>query len=255
MSKIVDLIKKYKTVIYGLVSCLILLIFIILLTDMVIMPLITHHGIEQELPDITELPFDEAKKILDERGFTIIKDGEKFDDHYEVGTVISQNPLPFSRVKKGRRIYVIVSAGEKMVKVPKVTGASEREAEFILKQAGLVLGEIFYEYDNYYPKDVVCNQSLPEGSEVKEQEVIDVTVSLGHMPTNFIVPEVVGRSVDEAKKIIQKAGLSIGNVVKRRNRKLLPDTVIEQSPDPGEETEKGAKVDLVISSLNEEDDQ
>ena len=253
MSKIIDLIKKYKTVIYGLAACIVLLVFLVLLADIVIMPILTHHGIEKELPDVTELTFEDAQKVLAESGFTIIKDGEKFDDHYEAGTVISQNPLPFSSVKKGRRIYVIVSAGEKMVKVPKITGSSERESEFVLKQAGLVLGEIFYEYDNYYPKSVVCRQSLPEGSEVKEQEIIDITVSLGHMPASFIVPDVSGRSLEEAGKIIQKAGLKIGKVTKRKNRKLLPDTVIDQSPDPGEETERGAKVDLVVSSLKEED--
>ncbi|RKY82582.1 hypothetical protein DRQ07_00925 [candidate division KSB1 bacterium] len=254
MMKITDILKKYKTHIYGISACLLILIILILVTDLVIMPVYTHHGVEQELPDITELKFEDAQKILSEKGFQIVKDGEKFDDNYEAGTIISQNPLPFTMVKKGRRIYVIVSAGEKMVKVPKVTGSSEREAKFILRQAGLTLGEIFYEYDQYYPKDVVCGQSIAENMDVQEQDTVDITVSLGQMPSVFIVPDLEGRSLDEAKMIIRKAGLKVGEITYQKNKKLLPDTVIGQDPSAGEETGKGAQVDLTVSTLKDDEE-
>jgi len=255
MNRIVEYLRRNKAHIQGIGACVLLLLVLILLTDMAIMPLVTHHGMEKELPDVTEMPFDQAAELLESKGFTIVRDGEKFDDNYEAGTVVSQNPLPFAMVKKGRRIYVIVSAGEKLVKVPKVTGSSEREALFLLKQAGLTLGEMYYEYDNYYPKDVVCRQSKSEGIEVHEQDTVDVTVSLGSIPENFIVPDVAGRSLKDATRLIRKAGLRVGVITPKLNDSLLPDTVIEQTPIPGEEVTYGAAIDLVVSSLKEKEEE
>ena len=232
-----------------------LLILLVLLFDNVIMPLYTHQGQAVELPDVTEMLFDEATALLRKRGFRTIIDGTKFDATYPESTIVFQSPLPFTLVKKGRRIYVTLSAGEKMVAVPRIVGQSERDAIFLLNQAGLRMGEIFYEYVNYPPRGVVYDQSFAEGIEVVEGSQVDITVSMGRRPDRFLVPDVVGKSFETAKRIIHQAGLRVGDVTYETQKQLIPETVLSQSITSGEEVQQGELIDLVVSTLgeNEED--
>jgi len=229
-----------------------MLLFFVFFMDRVFMPIYTHLGAEEELPDVTERTFNEAKEILESKRFSIIKEGEKYDATYPESTVVFQNPPPFSRVKRGRRIYVTLSAGEKMIEVPLVTNQSERDAEFDLTQAGLILGEVYYEYDSYYLGGVVFAQSVDAGVEVVEGTAVDITVSLGRLPKEFIVPDVIGKSLEKAKRELRRAGLSLGYVSHDVDEHLIPDTVIRQSVDPGDKVNRGSEIDLVVSKLESE---
>jgi beta-lactam-binding protein with PASTA domain len=242
-------IVEYKTLLKGICSTMFLFIAIMFFMDKFFMPLYTRHGKDVELPDVEYIPFEEAKKILESKRLRIVFEEKKFDATYPESTVIFQNPRPFSRVKRGRRIYVTLSAGEKMVQVPRVIGMAERDAVFKLRDSGLQVGEIFYEYSDYWLNGVVCDQSYPEGAEVVEQGVVDITVSLGRLPSRFVVPNVIGKSLETAKKVILQAGLKVGTVTYEVRDQLIPDTVIRQSIESDEEVSRGQSIDLVVSQL------
>jgi len=252
MNRLKQWFTNHRTVVLGLSSTGLILLFLLFVFDHIIMPIYTHRGEEEELPDVTEKTFDEAREILEANGFFIIKEGEKYDATYPESTVIFQNPSPFSRVKKGRRIYVTLSAGERMIQVPRVTKISERDAEFILTRAGLVLGEVFFEYHNYHLNGEVFAQSIDEGMEVVEGTAVDITVSMGRSPSRFVVPDVIGKSLVMAKRILRRSGLDVGYISHEVDENLIPDTVIRQSVEPGEDVHRGYRVDLIVSKLEEE---
>ncbi|MDZ7262777.1 MAG: PASTA domain-containing protein, partial [candidate division KSB1 bacterium] len=202
---------------------------LLLLCDKVVMPLYTKHNEEVEVPNITQISFDEAETILEKQGFQIVKEAEKYDSHFPPGYVLTQNPEAFSKVKSGRRVYVIVSMGERMVKVPQLIGRSERDAQFILNSLGLVLKDVLYDHSSYYPEGVVSEQSLPKDQEVKVGTEISIMVSLGRFPDRFIVPSLVGKNLNQAKMILTKSGLTLGKVEYQVEPELLPETVISQS--------------------------
>ncbi len=245
--------KKWRlahrhAIVGGLVTVIVLVVWMLFM-DWIVMPVYTKHGREEELPDITEHSFDEAKDILESGGFKIIKDREKSDSNYPKGTVIFQNPQPYAKVKKGRRIYVTVSSGEKAVTVPQIVGASERDAAFILSHAGLVLGRVSYEFNDYYPTGVVCDQSVPADVEVGAKTLVDLTVSRGALPSRFVVPNVVGKNIETAKKILWEAGLEVGGIENQNQTDLVPGTVLSQSVAPGTEVTRGRAVGLTISRV------
>ena len=244
-------IQKHRTPLIGVGSTILFFIILAVLMDWIIMPLYTHQGAEDEVPDVTESSFTDATKNLESSGFRIVKDGEVYSPTYPESTVVFQNPEPFSKVKRGRRVYVTLSAGVRKVLVPRVVSVSERDAEFILKQAGLVLGNITYEYNNYYPNGVVTDQSLPDGTEVETQTEVDITVSSGLSPNRFVVPDLIGKSLDAAGKIIMRSGFRVGKVTREIQKKLVPDTVIRQSLEPGEAANQGQEIDLVVSRLED----
>lgn len=249
--KICAWIHLHRTPIIGIGATVLCLFLLVLIIDFVVMPLYTHLGEEEELPDVTEMSFQQAEEILDEEGFRIVFDGMKFDETYPESTVVFQNPSPYSRVKKGRRIYVRLSAGERMIAVPSVVGMSERDAEFALRQTELSLGEVFYEYHNYHLAGVVFEQSLDFLTEVEAGTPVDITVSIGNLPSNFIVPDVAGKSLDAATRLIRQAGLNVGQVRYEVRANLVPETVLRQSHEPGSDVPQSASIDLIVSQLEE----
>jgi serine/threonine-protein kinase len=255
MQNVLQWFKRKKIFFMGMGATFLMLLFLVLLFDFIIMPLYTHRGQEVELPDVTEMPYQEASELLRRNGFRTIIDGTKFDATYPESTIVFQSPLPFSMVKKGRRIYVTLSAGERMVAVPRIVGQSERDAIFLLNQAGLNLGEVFYEYVNYPPRGVVYDQSFAEGIEVVEGTRVDMTVSMGRRPDRFLVPDVAGKSFETARRMILQAGLRVGVITYETQKQLVPETVLSQSITAGEEVQQGQLIDLVVSTLGEEEEE
>lgn len=241
--------RNIKMHVLGILSSGVLILLITMLMNSVVLPIYTLHNREKELPDVTELTFDEASKVLKKSGLRVIREPDKFDATYPAGIVIQQNPLPFSKVKKGRRIYLTLSAGERLVQVPRVIGTSERDASFKLRTSGLRLGQIGYEFDSYYPHGVVCKQSMMQDASVSEGDTIDIVISLGRMPSEFEVPDVVGISLTEAKKRLAKAGLPAGKITFEVQPNIIPDTVIRQSIEVGTKLDDRKPVNLVVSQL------
>jgi len=228
-----------------------LLIFFLLM-DNIVMPIYVRLGQEYEIPKVTGMLYDDAGMILKEYGFKIVLEGERYDSQFPPGYVILQNPLAFTSVKKGRRVYVVTSMGERYVKIPVLVGHGERNARFMIQSAGLVLDHVSYEHDSYYPEGVVSEQSIQPDREVKVRTTINIIVSMGPFPDRFLVPSLIGIDLEVAIKRLQKAGLKLGNVTYQIEDKLLPNTVLSQSIEPDTEVNVGEAVDLVVSKLPEE---
>jgi serine/threonine-protein kinase len=234
----------------GIAATIILLIVLIVVIDWVVMPLYTEAGRTRNLPDVTGQTYEEASRILKSSGFRIIREREIPDAKHPAGNVISQNPLPMAQVKLGRRIYVTVSSGGRMITVPRLIGTSEKDAVFVIRQAGLETGETIYEYQSYYPIGVVCDQSVPEQMEVIEKTPVDLHVSLGPMPNRFVVPDVTGKTLDSAKRTLLLAGLRLGAVDYEVKNDTIPDIVIYQFIPPGRETQQDMTVDVTVSKID-----
>ena len=241
-------IQKYKNSVFGVFTTILVFILFAIIMDLLVMPIYTKNGFEVELPDITELSYEEAADFLKSNGFKMIVDTTKFNALYPESTVIAQSPNPFSLVKKGRRIYVTLSLGQKQVFVPKVTGTSPNNVRFLLEQAGLSLGEVYYEFNTYTPKNVVFRQSLAD-TMMAEGTPVDITVSLGRALSEIFVPDVVGKSYSLAKKMLNEAGLKLGSVSYRQNDKLLSDTILNQNPEAGTRVNQYTQIRLIVSTL------
>jgi len=243
-----DFFHRHRNKMIGLISTAGVFLVLIIFSDKIFMPLYTHRGAELELPDVTEKSFEEAAFILEDQKLQIVIDTLQFSSFYPESTVIQQDPPPFTRVKRGRRIYVTLSAGERQIEVPRVIGLSERDATFALYNAGLVVGEIYYEFSNYYPQGVVFVQSLKD-TLVPEKTFVDITISNGRLPTEFVVPKLAGLPLKKATTDLRKAGLRLGQIRYRENDNLVPDTVLEQSPASGTKVPRGTRVHVIVSML------
>jgi beta-lactam-binding protein with PASTA domain len=224
------------------------LILLVLVMDWIVMPLYTKHGRDFELPDVTDCQLANAVEILEDEGFDPIIQDSIYDEHFSPGKVVQQNPLPFSRVKKGRRIYLIVSAGERPREVPALIGLTPQDAEFRLKEAGLKLNEKIVDFSEFYPRGVVINQSIPPGEIVEKDQLINITISLGPAPSSLEVPNLVGKSLESARKELDVVGLMIGRIRTVYRPNLVPGTILMQSVPPGQKVTLVDSVSLIVST-------
>lgn len=219
--------------------------------DFIVMPLYTRHGSEYELPDVTEKQVEQAKEILDDQGFIPILQDSAFDSFYPPGTVIRQNPMPFATVKKGRRVYLVISSGERPIYMPDLIKESLTNAELRLREAGLELNKTFWEYSETIPyRGVVINQSVPAGELVLSSQKINLTASLGPPPSSLEVPRLVGKSLEAALQELSAVGIAPNQIIvkSRYQPKLIPQTIISQSVNEGTPVMEVAVIELVVST-------
>jgi len=233
---------------YFIIPFLSILVVYILFNDF-IMPVYTRHGQSIEVPNLIEMTYEGARTLLEQNDLEIVEKAKKFDDRFRAGIVISQNPKSYDVVKKKRRIYVIVSKGEPTIEMPRLIGSSEKNAVFEIERLGMKLRYIRREHSDHYHDGVVLNQSIPIGREVRTGQSIDLIVSMGKPPDEYVVPNLIGRSLKNAKMELLKSGLALGNVSYQIQNDLLPETVIAQSKEAETEVTQGDTISLLISKL------
>ncbi len=229
-------------------------ILIILLFNDVIMPWYVRLGQEYELPDVVSMKVNQARDTLKTAGFQLVIKDSVYDENYAPGIIAEQMPAAYSKVKKGRHVYVTISNGEKPIIMPNLFFKSPREAELILKANGLKTGNTYYKYSDLALENVVIGQSFPQGQKVKRGTTIDLTISLGPMPKKKVVPDIVGKSLDAAKKQLQLLGVKNIQIEYEYKENILPETVLAQSVKEGTPVEQVESIKLIVSQLpnNEE---
>lgn len=231
--------RRFLTVIGAIIGLFVLVNYILL-------PAYVRHGGTLTVPDVTGMPFDSARAILDEKGLQTIQAETRPDPENAVGNVINQNPGPGVVVKHGRRIYLTISGGETQVLVPSLRGRSTRDAKFALERFGLKLGGIGYATSSNFPENTIIEQSIAPESGVSRGTVVNITVSRGREMRQIEVPQLVGKSTTEAEKLLLAGHLKVGNISFQPSFDLLPNTVVDQFPRAGEMVNEGQPVDLFI---------
>jgi serine/threonine-protein kinase len=223
-----------------------ILLALFVLLNYILIPMYVNHGGRYTVPRVVGLPFDQAKTVLDSARMVAMQGDTRPDPTYAAGTVTAQNPLPGAAVKEGRRVYLTISGGEVPVAVPLLRGKSPRDARFALERNGLRLGELTYDYSESFPENTIIDQSPRADVNVAKGTTVAVTVSRGRADQEITVPSLIGKTLTEAEKILQGAGLKVGIVTSQPSFELLPNTIVDQFPRPGEHAKVGTEVDLFV---------
>ncbi len=167
---------------------------------------------------------------------------------YEAGTIINQDYQKGRKIKKSQTITITVSTGPELVTIPNIVNLDLTTAKQVLKSKGLKW-EIKYETDKTIANGYVITTNPPSEGSVAYGSTVDVYVSLGPEIVYVSYTNYSGYSLEEAKKLIEKAGLTVGEITERDSDKPA-GIVLEQLPDPKANTsiEKGKAIDLVVSS-------
>jgi eukaryotic-like serine/threonine-protein kinase len=232
-----------------LLTLLGLLIFIILL-DQLFLPWYVSSP-ETEVPKVVGLKEADAVFLLEGSDLEPVVGDTTYDAKYPKGTVVLQKPPAGHKVKEGRRVYLFISGGDPVVKVPLLKGRSLRDAKLSLERLGLRLGYID-EVPSQNPKDMIFDQQYAEGTTLKQGESVGVSISLGESSQGaVVVPDLIGKSLSEAERILSESSLKVGKINYQRSFSLLPNTILDQYPSKGSRLNNGDAVDLFVTRAGE----
>jgi len=228
-------------------------VLFVLLMNYVIMPWYVSEP-EEKVPNVVSLKEEKALDILKNANLQPVISDTTFDEIHPRGTILLQKPDAGETVKEGRRIYLFVSGGEPVVLVPLLKGKSVRDAKFSLERIGLKLGNIT-DVPSTNPKNMIFDQQYVEGTPLKKGDSVGVTVSAGEEYGEITVPDLIGKSLSEAEKILADSSLQVGKINYQPSFSLLPNTVLDQYPSKGNKANKGDQVDLFVTKSVESKDQ
>ena len=154
---------------------------------------------------------------------------------------------PGTKVLEGTNVVLTVSAGSEGVKVPDVVGMTEAEGVATLSNKGFVVNKT-EGYDAYIKEGSIITQSPEAGAKAPSGTAVTIRISLGTENAKIPVPDVMGKSEEEAMAILVENGLALG-VVSEVNHEdpNLSGLVCYQSYSVGTYVEAGTAVDISIS--------
>ncbi len=243
-----DIVLIFRTVILLIVLLTVIALFFgggVLLVDRVFMPAFTDLGSEVELPDVVDMEFYRARQTLVELDLELERTGEEFSPVIEEGHIIDQSPPPFTRVKKGRMVGVVVSRGPEEIIIPDLRRIPEDQARARLQEFGLILGSVTSRPDNA-PAGTVIDQRPEPNLKSLRNRAVDLVISSGPARMSIPIPRLINQGLDAALRTIRElqGRVWIEWVEDPGN---LPLTVIGQSPDPGLNVEGTPLFDLRVS--------
>jgi beta-lactam-binding protein with PASTA domain len=158
------------------------------------------------------------------------------------GKAIGTSPPLNSQIDRGKTVTLFVSNGPPIVNLPDVTNETFDAAVGQLTAAGFGHKQIQQESATAQPGTVIA-QSPKGGTPVPKGTVVTLTVAKAARPT---VPNLVGRTQDDAANQLATLGLVPHFASKAVTDQTQDGKVISQQPAPGTKRTKGAHVRLVI---------
>lgn len=146
--------------------------------------IVVSQGAEMvTVPNLIGKEESEAETLLEEAGFKI-KHDYAYSDDVEKDYVIEQTPDGGQQAEKGSIVTIVISSGKeiKLTAVPDLKGKTVIEAESALRDKDLILGKVTKEYSEDVEEGKVISQSIRAGTEIKEGEKVDITISKGKEP-------------------------------------------------------------------------
>lgn len=208
----------------------------------------TRHDKVYTMPDFVGQDFKQVKHEHS-RDFNFILIDSVYPKGQQPGSIYQQDPLPGSKIKRGRNVYaIIVAVTPEKTTMPNVKGISLREAIGRLESSGLDVDHleyVTYDYKNNVIDQYYLGAPIVQGTELVKGSKIMLRVGIGSDKSNVKVPNLIGKSADETKKLLNLAGLNIGVETHEDNDSIQYLCVRKMSPGPSSGAVKpGTYVDV-----------
>ncbi|MFQ5744690.1 MAG: PASTA domain-containing protein, partial [Acidobacteriota bacterium] len=207
-------------------------------------------GEELDVPDVIGLSPEEAAERLTRSGLASELAEERFaDQQIPTGHVLRQNPPAGTAVKRQRSVRLTLSSGLPQVVVPNTRGDVFTRAQIALLQRDVAVEYIARVHSYEVEEDRVIAQQ-PDAAEVEagSSPPARLLVSLGPPPVIYLMPDLVGRPLEQVKAFLQVNGFRLAPVGERKISSVPPGTVVLQEPAPGYQVAEGSVVKLTVSS-------
>ncbi len=229
------------------------LIIVALLLSLGIFGTLTYNTIKNNLkstivtvPDTVNTSYEDAVAMLQGLGLYVDISEKKFDQDIPKGFIISQSTESGTSVKEGFTISLTVSNGPITTKVPNLLQKEMSEAQLILENNQLSIGEIDY-VNNDLPKGYILEQDPKPGLAVAQESTVNLVVSEGKVIETVILPSVLGKTLEQARSTLDPLSVYIGNTSYNYSDEYSADMIMSQSKRGGIEVNEGTYINVIIS--------
>lgn len=199
------------------------------------------------VPNLKEATLDTAIKTLNDLG--LFYNIERVNHPTApLDTIITQDPEPNSKVKEGFTVNLTVSKGPQYVTVPDVRQKEETAATIQLENAGFKVDpeEV---YSDEVAKGSVVEQDPNAESQAVSGSTVTLKISKGREPKFVVVPDLRGKTLEEARRVLSGLNLKLTEPVNQAQSKdYLPDTIITQQPEPQANLQEDEAVQVTVST-------
>ncbi|WTN72792.1 Stk1 family PASTA domain-containing Ser/Thr kinase [Streptomyces sp. NBC_00624] len=196
-----------------------------------------------KVPDVRGTGSAEARRVLKKAGLVPGMVTKEFSEDIGRGQVIRTDPGAGAERHPDSAVALVVSKGSP-VDVPDLTGLSVQEATDALDEEGLKAEVLPGRVNSPEAAGDIARQSPGGGTRAAEGDTVTLTVSKG--PRMIDVPDVTGKDVDEATRLLKTAGFEV-----EVDRPFLSfsDTIASQSVDGGDRAPEGSTITIKTKGL------
>lgn len=196
------------------------------------------------VPNVVGQLYEDAAGSIEKAGFFAQQGEQRISKTAPKGSVLQQDPPGGSRHKRGTDIRLAISLGRKEGVVPQIIGLIPQQARVAVENAGFQVGRTI-ELASDYPRGTVYQVEPPPGTQVDLPAEVNFTISAG--PATVQVPDLVGRTVPDARSALEQTGLRLGAIGRDTSSVQIENSVLRQSPPAGSIVSNGASVGIVVS--------
>ena len=204
------------------------------------------QGKEVTVPSVIGKSEAEAAEILAANNLVLRAFGKRYSQ-VPAGRIVEQIPPEGSKLKSSRSVKVLVSAGSQIYAVPNLVGSSLRAAKLTLEQRNYTLGYTSMVRTASGEPLTIQQQDPQPGTQEGANPTVNVLVSSGRVEEFFVMPDVVGKRLDQTATRIRAEGFQIGKVSYRRSPGVDPGVVMQQQPQAGLRMSKSEGIVLEVS--------
>lgn len=197
---------------------------------------------EAEVPTVVGMEETDARKVLEDAGFTPDPQPAMYDSKVDSGLIISQTPEAGTSAALGSKVSYVPSKGKESVSVPDITGKDQATATSALKDAGFKVSSTT-QYSDTVASGKVISQNPSGGLSVSKGSTVAIVVSKGKEVVMVKVPDVVGLTKSAAVSTLSNLGLKANITYEPHSQN---NVVLEQDPYGGAQLQKGSTVNLLV---------
>ena len=224
----------------------------VIVAAVIIMIVLLSGGVK--VIDLTGWSITDARLWADENG-VMLKEEETYNDQYDEGVVITQDPAPGSRVDKGDFVNITVSLGHDLsvtLPLPDLMSMTVDQVEAWAEENYMTKVRITSEYSDTVPKGDVIRYEINDSTvvdEVRRDTPVYVIVSKGSEDESSIqveVPDFRTMTLGASYAFANEKGIVL-DVEETYDDYVPKGSIISQSEKAESKISKGSEIKLVVS--------
>ncbi len=243
-------VKKDKKIliIATVVTLAIIIVFVVVFGIFFAGKMNNNEPVAQEyvVPNLVGRNYSEVVEEYKAQGITISQEKVEFNDLAE-GLIISQD-LEKGTSSTDREIKVIVSKGPKLVVLPDVEDKDIKVARYELEETLGFKVEVEEVEHEEIAAGIIISQEQEALAEYPYGSTINLKVSKGDGKVKVIMPSVLDKTLDDAKKALEDLKLTV-KVTYTENATEKNGIVLSQSYPVNQELSEGDLVEITVNRI------